>query len=145
MSDEDGSNGDEEEDEGFEIGVDEKVELLGGVVLGVQDPECLSRCSRLWSKSRSSPTSLSYFTELFLDLGDTLLELTDQRLQGVHERGNTFSWPMRPDMVFHRVAANTTALFSPALRRCLWSYKIASFRHLRSGDGLPQNIQDRPE
>ena len=31
VSDEDGSNGDEEEDEGFEIGVEEKVELLGGV------------------------------------------------------------------------------------------------------------------
>ena len=61
MSDEDGSNGAEEEDEGFEIGAEEKVELLGGVVLGVRDPECLSRCSRLWSKSCSSPTSLSYF------------------------------------------------------------------------------------
>ena len=61
MSDEDGSIGDEEEDEGFEIGVEEKVELLGGVVLAVRDPECLSRSYRLWSKSHSSPTSLSYF------------------------------------------------------------------------------------
>ena len=52
-----------EEDEGFEIGVEEKVELLGGVVFIVRDPEFLSRWSRLWSKS---PSSQTYFrTSLF--------------------------------------------------------------------------------